>query len=693
VSAPEPIPLRLTRLWHGGDYNPDQWPEEIREEDVDLMRHAGWNVACVGIFAWSQLEPRPSQFDWGWLDRTFERLHGAGIAVSLATPSTAHPRWLTARHPEVMAVGRDGRRLRHGERQRFCPTVPVYREQVARVNRAIADRYGRHPALALWHVSNEYSTHCWCDLCAAAFRSWLQRRYGDLKTLNEQWWSAFWSQRYSDWSQVEPPYDNSGSAFQGLALDWRRFQSAQVCDFFKAEVAVLREITPDIPVTTNLMGTYGGLDYAKFADVMDIISWDSYPTVGGDPSWSAFSHSLMRGLKENRPWLLLEQTPSVTNWQEYATQKPPGVMRLWSWQAIAHGSDSAMYFQWRRSRGGFEKLHGAVIEHSGASHTRVFRDVAALGEELAKASADVLGTRAAAARVGVLWDQENRWALEGAAGYARDKSYVETVQRHFRAFWRQNIPVDVVRMDADWTGYDILIAPLLYMVKSGTFPRDATPEELRARVDEGRKIAEWISQGGTFVATYLLGIVNESDLVYEGQYPVPLGRVLGLAVEETDCQPPGAHPNEIVLKEGALPQLQERYRCDRIFDLLHATDAEVLATYGGHWYAGRPCLTRKRVGRGQAWYIAAEAEEDFLADLYRMLAAEHDVRPLAEPVADVEVLAREGDGRRLLFLLNHAAEERVVDLGETTGTDALTGEHVVGTVPLEPYGVRILQVG
>ena len=686
-----PINPRLPTLWHGGDYNPDQWPEKVRQDDPRLMRLAGVNIASTGIFAWSQIEPEPGRYDWAWLDETFERLHKSGVYVALATPSAAHPRWLTAMHPEVQAADDHGRRLPHGERQRFCPSSPVYRQHVARINRALATRYKDHPALVLWHVSNEYTNACWCDRCAENFRAWLRDRYGTIEAMNEQYWAAFWSHRFGEWSQVIPPYATCGVVPNGLVLDWRRFQSHMVCDFFKHEVGVLRDLAPDVPVTTNLMGWFGGLDYAKFADVSDVVSWDSYPDVGGDPAHVAATHALMRGLKANRPWLLMEQTPSSTNWKEYNTLKPPGLMRLWSWQAMGHGSDSSMYFQWRRTRGSHEKFHGAVVAHVGDETPRVFRETAALGAEMAHVGPRVVGTRAAQARVGVLWDQENRWALEGSCGPGRHKRVVETAVRHYRAVWRQNIPVDVVRMDADWSGYDILIAPQLYMVKSGRFPQAAPAEELSGRLDEAAKIAAWVKAGGTFVATYLTGIVNETDLVYEGGYPGPLRPLLGIWAEEIDMHAEGKAANRMRLRRGALPGARAAYRCDRVFDLIHAQGAKVLATYGAGWYKGRPCLTVNKVGSGLAYYLATDAEDRFLADFYRALAARKKIEPVVEPADDVEVLVREGPGRRLVFLLNHADEARRVRLGKVKGKDLLSGKALKTAVKLEAYGVRIIE--
>jgi beta-galactosidase len=689
------LALGEPRLWHGGDYNPDQWDEATRADDVRLMKLSHMNIMTVGVFAWSQMEPKEGQYDWGWLDDTFERLHAAGIRVALATPSAAPPRWLTTAHPEALMVQPDRRRRPHGSRVNYCPTSPLYREHVARINGALAERYGRHPAMRLWHVSNEYGgIQCMCDLCAEGFREWLRRRYGDLDTMNCQYWSAFWSHRFGDWAEVIPPYADCGVVPNALTLDWKRYTSWRVADFFRREVEVLREVTPSIPVTTNLMGTYGGLDYAGLADVMDVISWDSYPDVGGDPVHPAFRHALMRGLKANRPWILMESTPSSTNWKEFPTLKPPGLHRLWAWQAIAHGSDASMYFQWRRSRGAHEKFHGAAVEHAGTERARVFREVADLGAEMETLAPDLAGSRVHPARAGVVYDMQCRWALEGSCGPGRDKKWVETVQRFYRALWRRNVPVDVVRMDADWSQYDLIVAPMLYMVKSGAFPRSGDAEETRGRQDEAARIEEFVRRGGTFVTTYLSGIVNENDLVYEGGYPGPLRELLGVWIEETDVVEPGKSPNMMIMETHDLEGMKASYRCDRYLDLLEPEGARVLATYGKGWYAGRPALTVNRVGDGRAYHLACDCEDACLEDLLSALAREKGIEPLvpwAEEADGVEVLERRADGRRFLFLLNHANEERVVDLGAVRCRDLLDGRALEGRVTLEPLDARIAE--
>jgi len=685
---------RLPKLFHGGDYNPDQWPEDVRVDDVRLMKLSGMNMMSTGIFSWAQLEPVEGRFDWAWLDETFDRLHEAGVFVALATPSSSPPHWLADKYPETLAVYKDLQRGQPGLRQVFCPTSPVFRHETRRMIRALAERYGDHPGLGLWHVSNEYGhlwDHCYCDLCQQAFREWLEERYGDIDTVNDQWWTRFWSHTFNDFGQINAPSDHAhANGLTGLMLDWRRFSATQIVEFCKNEIAPLRELTPEVPITTNLMGLFNGMDYAKLADVLDVVSWDSYPEVGCDPAFTALTHSLMRGVKHGDPWLLMEQTPSSTNWHRYHQLKPPGLMRNISLQAVGHGADAVMYFQWRRCRGGHEKFHGAVVAHVAHENTRVFQEVAQLGADLDAMSEAVVGTRAAKARVGLLWNSENRWATDLTCGPGKDRKFIETNFAHYRSVWKLKVPVDVVRTDGDWSQYDILIAPMCYMVKSGEFPIDGTAEELSARIDEGAKIAEFVERGGAFVTTHLSGMVNESDLVYEGGYPGPLRKLLGIWSEEIDNQPDG-ECNEMWLTD-ALDLPKTNYTCEHYFDQIHAEGADVLATYGKNWYAGRPCLTRNTVGKGAAYYIATCADGDFLADFYARLAAERGIAPLAAAADDVEVLAREADDRTLLFVINHSDGERTADLGDKSGSDVLTGEACSGTITLSPYAVSIIKL-
>jgi len=610
-----------------------------------------------------------------------DRLAGIGAFAVLATPSGARPAWMSQRYPEVLRVNADRARIRHGGRHNHCYTSPVYRAKCAEINARLAARYGRHPALLLWHLSNEYGGECHCPLCQEAFRAWLRERYGTLERLNAAWWTAFWSHTYSDWSQVESPGPNGEESVHGLNLDWRRFVTRQTVDFMKDEIAPLRAGAPGVPVTTNLMGLYTGLDYWKVAAELDVVSWDNYPnwhTPGGDEStgvYVSFVHDLNRSLKGGRPFLLMESTPSTSNWMDVCKLKRPGMHFLSSLQAVAHGSDSVQYFQWRKSRGSVEKFHGAVVDHAGHEHTRVFRDVAEVGAALARLD-EVVGT-SVRPETAVIYDWENRWAIDDAKGPRREgKDYAGTCIEHYRPFWRMGVPVDVVNMDADFSPYRLLVAPMLYMVRPGVAER----------------IEAFVRAGGVFVATYWSGIADESDLCWLGGFPGPLRRVLGIWSEEIDALYDG-ESNEIVPSPRNALGLRGPYRAGALCDLIHAESAKVLAVYGRDFYAGRPALTVNRLGRGRAYYVASRNEPRFQDEFYGAVAAGLGLaRALPAGGPDGVTAQVRGDGRReYVFVMNFAAEPRTVDLGRARHTDLLDGSRRSGRTELPPRGVLVLR--
>ena len=667
-----PINPKLPVIWHGGDYNPEQWPAETWDEDVELMRQAHFNVATVGVFSWVSLQPDEYRWTFDWLDTVLDKLAAAGRHVCLATPTAAQPAWMSLRYPDVLRSDATGRRNHHGRRVNYCPNSPNYRRFAVQIATRLAQRYANHPALVAWHVSNEYggevSGACMCEICAAAFREWLQARDGSLDELNRRWWTAFWGHTYIDWSQIEPPYANGENAIHGLSLDYKRFQNDSMLACYKLERDALRAHSTGVPITTNMMGTYKPLDYRAWAPELDMISWDCYPFPSAHASDVAFGHDLNRGLKDGRPFMLMEQTPSSQNWQPVNALKRPGVLRLWSYLAVAHGADTVMYFQWRRGRGSFEKFHGAVVEHARRSDARVFREVSELGAELARLGDRTLGA-VTPARVGILFDWNNWWVIDDASGPIKDKQYVATVRKHYRAIWRRNVPVDIIFADSDLSRYDVVIAPMLHMVKPGF----------------GERIEAFVKRGGTFVTTYFSGVVDDSDRAYEG-YPGPLRRVTGVWAEEIDALYEG-QVNHIVMADGG-----DTYTCGRLCDIIHSEGAAVLATYGDDFYAGQPVVTENTFGSGRAYYIASDPEARFLDDLYGRILLRHGIESVMETPEGVEVTLRETEQRRLLFVLNHNAEPRSVTLPAGRRYHELLGDaDVTGTLDLTPYDVRILE--
>ncbi|HBR27842.1 MAG TPA: beta-galactosidase [Firmicutes bacterium] len=677
-----PINDKCPHLLHGADYNPDQWLHrpDILAEDLRLMKAANCNVMSVGIFAWAALEPEEGKFTFAWLDQVMDQLAKHQIYAFLATPSGARPAWLSRKYPEVLRVEADRKRILHGNRHNHCYTSPVYREKVRVINTKLAERYQEHPVLLGWHISNEYGGECHCELCQAAFRKWLQKKYQTLEALNHAWWTAFWSHTYTDWSEIESPAPHGEQFVHGLNLDWKRFVTHQTLDFYQHEIAPLKAITPAIPVTTNFMGTYPGLDYWKFANDLDVVAWDSYPRWHeAKTDWQtaaevAFVHDLNRSLKQGKPFMLMESTPSMTNWTPVSKLKRPGMHLLSSLQAVAHGADAVQYFQWRKSRGATEKFHGAVVDHVGHEKTRVFREVAEVGEVLKRLD-PVVGT-SVKPEVALLFDWENRWALEDAQGLKRNKKYEETCYRHYRSFWSCGIPVDVINQDCAFSRYRLLIAPMLYMVRPGV----------------GERLTEFVAGGGTLVVTYWSGIVDQHDLCFLGGFPGPLRKVLGIWSEEIDGLYDDDENYVTMLDRNALG-LEGEYRVKDVCDLIHLETAEALGVYREDFYAGRPALTVNRHGQGEAYYLASRNEDRFLNGFYRRLIDKMQLRqalPTELPVGVTAQLRTDGC-QDYVFLLNFTTENKVVDLNGGEVKDLVADQVIRGHVELPPYGVRILE--
>lgn len=671
-----------TRILHGGDYNPDQWlsQPEIIEEDFRLMKLAGTNTYTLGTFAWSALEPREGEFHFEWLDDIFDRIEKAGGNVILATPSGARPAWMSGKYPEVLRTNERLEKLHQGGRHNHCPSSPVYREKVGIINRKLAERYGKHKALLMWHISNEYSGECHCELCQENFRKWLENKYKTLETLNEAWWGPFWSHSISDWSEIEAPSVLGENAVHGMNLDWKRFVTDLTIDFYQQEIKPLRELSPEVPITTNFMADtddlipFQSLDYGKFAKEVDILSWDCYPAWHNTKEETAdlaakvgFINDLYRSLKQ-RPFLIMETTPGGVNWHKVNKAKKPGMHRLSSMQLISHGSDSMLYFQWRKSRGSSEKFHGAVVDHDNSSDNRVFREVADVSRMLEKIK-EVKGSNKKA-RAAIVYDWENDWALKDAQGFgAETKRYPQTLQEHYRYFWDHDIQMDVITPEHDFENYDLLIAPMLYLITEKTV----------------KKLAEYVRQGGNLVSTYLTGYVEEHDLTWLGGWPQELKRVFGITVQETDT----LYPEE----KNILTYGGKKFTIKDYCSVVETKEAKAQAYYQNDFYCGLPAVTVNEYGRGRAWFLGARTERDFLEEFYGRISKElslsHSILAVEDP--DVSVQSREKDGISYYFIMNFSEGKRYVRV-ETKLIDMLTGEEISGRLCLEPYEVRIGKV-
>ncbi|TYA12862.1 beta-galactosidase [Paenibacillus faecis] len=669
---------KLPKIWYGGDYNPEQWEPEIWKEDERMFKLAGIDVATVNVFSWELNQPDEHTYDFTQLDETMDRLYKSGVYVCLATSTGAHPAWMARKYPDVLRVDVQGRKRKFGGRHNSCPNSPTYRKYSTLMAGKLAERYKDHPGLLIWHISNEYGGYCYCDNCAAGFREWLKERYGNLDALNKAWNTRFWGHTFYDWEEIVPPselseeWGGNRTNFQGISLDYRRFMSHSLLECYRLEYEEIKKHTPNIPVTTNLMGFYPELDYFEWAKYMDIVSWDNYPSLDTPVSFTAMTHDLMRGLKSGDPFMLMEQTPSQQNWQAYNSLKRPGVMRLWSYQAVARGADTVLFFQLRRSIGACEKYHGAVIEHVGHEHTRVFREVAELGRELQQLGDTLLDARTEA-KIGIVYDWENRWATELSSGPTIALNYVNEVHKYYDALFQMHVESDMVSVEEDFGKYEIVIAPVMYMVKPGF----------------AKKVEQFVAAGGTFVTTFFSGIVNENDLVTTGGYPGELRSVLGIWAEEIDALFPD-QKNQIVMKR-SWGSLEGPYECGLLCDLIHSEGAEVLAEYGSDFYKGMPVLTVNKFGKGRAYYVASSPEADFLQGLMKNLCEEKGIKPLLDAPVGVEVARRVKNGLEYLFLLNHNAEASAVEIGASERKDLLANAVVTGSVTVPGRGVVILE--
>jgi beta-galactosidase len=638
--------IAFNKVLYGGDYNPEQWPRETWQEDMRLLRLAGIDVVTLNVFSWALLQPSENEYNFSILDAIIETVTGAGMKICLATGTASHPAWMARKYPDILRVNIDGVKRKFGARQNSCPNSPTYRLYSTRLAEKLAQRYGKLDNLTAWHISNEYDSCCYCENCEKAFRKWLKEKYKTIEGLNYAWNTSFWGHTYYDWDEIAAPshlseeWGNNRTSCQIQSIDYRRFNSDSLLACCRAEADALKKVTPNIPVTTNMMGSYWHLDYFKWGKHLDFISWDNYPSPETPYTRTAMNHALMRGCGDGKPFALMEQTPSVQNWQPYNALKRPGIMRLWSYQALAHGSDTVMFFQMKRSRGCCEKFHGAVIDHCGHENTRVFREVAALGAELQKLGGSFVGSRIKS-EAAVLFDWDNWWAASLSSGPTVDIYYPEEVFRFYNAIAKQNISVDIIGVDSSLNAYRVLFAPILYMIKPGF----------------AEKITAFVENGGIFVTTYFSGMADENDLITMKGYPGELRSLCGLWVEETDALPPDQF-NKLVFTDAPWDKnsLAGAWKTDMLFDIIHTEGAETVARYANDFYAGTPAVCRNNYGKGQAWYIGSRVEAAFLDRLTSLICGECKLQPVLAAPEGIEATRRVKGEKEFVFVLNHNKE-------------------------------------
>ncbi len=652
LHRPSAVPVPGIGL--GCDYNYEQWSPEIWREDMALMRAAGVGLVAINVFGWSNLEPRPGEYDFAGLDEIVGLLDGAGIRLNLGTGTASAPPWLTRRHPEVLPVTADGTTRFPGGRQAWCPSSPVFREHALGLVEQVALRYGQHPALALWHVSNELGCHnalCYCETSAAAFRVWLEHRYGSIDALNRAWGTAFWSQRYAEFDEILPPMAALSARNPAQLVDFQRFSSDALLDYYAAERAVLRRHSA-APVTTNFMVTahIRNQDYWSWAAEMDVIANDHYLDHRlEDPAAElSFAADLTRGLAGGRPWMLMESATGAVNWQPHNLAKEPGQLLRNSLTHVARGADAICFFQWRASTQGAEKFHSAMLPHAGTD-TALWREVLELSTTLESLS-EVAGSTVQA-DTALVFSWESWWATDTEARPSQDVRYLDQVHASYRALRELGVTVDVVAPGSDLSRYRAVVVPCLHMVSD----------------PEAEALTAYVESGGRAVVTFYSGIVDQDDRVRLGGYPGAFRHLLGVVGEEFAPLRPG---QERRLANGGRATLwTERLRC---------TTAEVVEAYED----GTPAVTRNPFGQGLAWYVATELEP---ADLRTVLRQAVGDRTTGE---NAEVVRRRGDGGTYVFVVNHGAKDIEY---EVTGHELVTGETVGGAVRVPAGAVRVVR--
>lgn len=653
--------LHRDRILLGCDYNPEQWSRDVWIEDVRLMAEIGVDVVAVNIFGWAQIERHRGAFDFSVLDEIIELLHGAGIRVNLGTGTASPPPWLSREFPEILPISADGVTAWPGGRQAWCPSSPVFRERALALVEATAARYGNHPAVALWHVSNElgcHNAHCFCEASALSFRAWLRDRYESLDALNAAWGTAFWSQRYSSWDDILPPRSTRSARNPSQLVDFKRFSSAALLDHYRAEAGILRRYST-VPITTNLMVTahITTQDYWSWTDDLDVIANDHYLDHRlTDPlAELAFCADLTRGLASGRPWMLMETSTSAVSWQPVNVAKRNGELLRTALVHVARGADSICFFQWRQSTRGAERFHSALVPHHGTESDGWRRsvDFARALESLAP----VVGSHTDA-RVAILFGWDEWWSAEDATHPTQNLAYLDEARRYHRALRRLGVTADVVQPGSPLQGYDLVIVPTLFAVS----------------VDSATVITLAAHTGATVLMTPFSGIADPDGAVYLGGYPGAFRESLGIVIDEFR---PLLDGDTVTMSSGATGAIWT--------DSMRSSGADVIATFTDGPAVGSPAITKNFSGAGALWYVGTVLHDAPLDDLLRTLLAEASIAPL-EVGADVDVVVRRRGDDQFSFVINHSGATLVV---RATGVDLLTssdtGEYVV-----EPGGSLVI---
>jgi beta-galactosidase len=630
-------------IYYGGDYNPEQYPEHVWDEDIRLMKKAGVTMVTIAVFSWAKIEPEHGVFEFDWLDKVIEKLQNAGIFIDLATATASPPPWLAHTYVDVFPVDEHGNRFVYGSRQTYCPNSPSYKKHAAKLCEKMVARYKDLSNLRLWHINNEFACNtpmCFCENCAAEFRGWLLERYGGVEGVNEAWGTSFWSQQYGSLDEILPPAATTAQKNPGQVLDYQRFMSDSFLNLYKMERDIIRSSDSGIPITTNLLPDFKPLDYFTWAPEMDIISWDNYPNPAPGNLFTepGFMHDLARGLKE-QPYLLMEQAANQVNWRPVNSAKPPGIMRLHSYQALAHGADSIMFFQMRQSRKGSEKFHSAMIPYNGNEKNRSFRECVQLGRELEKL-AEIQGSRIHS-DIAIMFDYNSWWAMEYQPGTSNRVHYLEQVKQWYYHFVQAGFSVDIVPQGRCLDDYSILLAPTLYLLHPGG--EDS--------------IKKFVKKGGSFLGGFFTAIVDETDGLIEDGALGPLREVFGIRIDEYNALE--SQERISFVYEG------QSFESNIWTESLIADSAECIAEYSSSFLKGQPAITKNSYGQGTAWYVSNDLPKEVRERIVHSLLKEQGLKPSFQQFKDLEHTRRIKERAEYLFFLNHSEADHPLEFNQS----------------------------
>lgn len=669
------------RVRMGVDYYPEHWEETMWEEDAALMKKSGVALVRVGEFAWSRMEPREGEFDFGWLDRAIDLFGRYGIDVVIGTPTHTPPRWLTDKYPDVLPITPGGGVYQPGVRGHRCFNSRSLRKFGERVIDKLAERYAEHPAVIGWQTDNEFGMlDSQTPQAAEDFRDWAYRKYGTLENLNREWGTVVWSGEYSDWSELTPPLGGSPYQNPSFLLDFARFQWETVADFQAGQIAAIRRHCPDHFITHNFHSYPQRLDLYQVGADLDFASFDYYPNTSPDkaatsPYSGALSLDVTRGIKRKNFWIMEQLSGSPGAWMPMWRMPQPGYIRAYVWQAIARGADTVVHFRWRSAPIGAEQFWHGLIDHSNVPGRRLaeFAQTSSEAEHLAP----LLEGTSPEAEVAVLMSHEQLEALR-VQKQTDSFDYYENLKTYHRVLTKLGITCDVIDWRQPLDGYRVVVAPHLYLLDD----------------EVAERLSRFAADGGTLVTTARTGVKNMNNVCVMQPLPGLLADCAGVKVREYD--PLGSDVVRLDDQDG------EQFACSQWADILDPIEGgrtEVLARYGGTvFFAGEAAVTRHEFGRGETYYLGTHPEENYLRSLLLRIARERGVTHAEGLPPGVQVSVRSGGSGAYLFVLNLGREPRRVKLSSDAYAEAARGEGLLsgkrhgGEIELEPYGVEIFRI-